>query len=66
MATLVFRAPPPVPGRERTLLVRASGHYELVLPEGGNRKLAASMRQVLRRQGLDAYSLERIQAAASR
>jgi hypothetical protein len=65
-ATLVFREPPPVAGRQRTLFIEATGHYELDLPDGHDRKVLASMLQVLRRQGLDSYSLERIRVAASR
>lgn len=67
IATLTFAAPPPpAAGLARTAFIEATGHYSLVLPDGESRKLMASMLQVIRRQGLDAYSVEKLHDSVRR
>jgi hypothetical protein len=45
-ATLVFAAPPPRPGFTRSVLVEATGYYELIMPAEGEPQRAAFRRLV--------------------
>jgi hypothetical protein len=65
-ATLEFPSPPPLPGRERTVLLKASGYYRIVPPPGQGSSLLASLAFALRRPQMDAYSLEAYRAARAR
>jgi hypothetical protein len=59
---LRFTAPPAFPGGRRTLVLKATGWYRILLPEGGEPQ-TARFDQLLREPGaLARYSLERIQA----
>jgi hypothetical protein len=49
-ATLLFAAPPPQPGSKRTVLVEATGYYELMVPAVGEPQRAA-FRQLIDEPG---------------
>ncbi|MFH1681066.1 MAG: hypothetical protein ABIH26_10525 [Candidatus Eisenbacteria bacterium] len=55
-AILTFAAPQAVPGKERTLILKASGYYNLLLPEAGGSSLATLLVDTVRRRGLDVFS----------
>jgi hypothetical protein len=65
-ADFVFRAPPETPGLKRTVILKASGYYNLEIPRGGGKRKLASLMDAVRRRGLDVYSLERFQKAYER
>ncbi len=56
---LSFAAPPEVPGMERTVLLRSRAYYKLLIDESHGASMLEKMRLVLKRQGIDDYSLER-------
>ena len=63
-ASLTFPAPPEVPGLRRTVILKAEGYYNLILPAGEEPGLAEVMMELVRKKGLDAHSVEMFRETA--
>jgi hypothetical protein len=63
-AFLAFPQPPPLEGTKRTVLLKTSGYYNLVLPEGDDAGLKEKMMVIFKKKGLDVYSLEKFRQHA--
>jgi hypothetical protein len=58
-AVITFPEPPAVPGSKRTIFLKTTGYYNLVLPEDKEGSLMEKMNLILKKKGIDAYSLEK-------
>jgi hypothetical protein len=57
-ATLTFAEPPPVEGMKRTVILKTRGYYSLLIPDGKEASLMEKMTIIMKKKGIDAYSLE--------
>ena len=60
-AEIVFRATTPEQGMKRTFILKTSGYYNLMMDKDKELSFLGKMVHILKKQGLDAYSLEKYQ-----
>ncbi|MFH1220367.1 MAG: hypothetical protein V1694_07915 [Candidatus Eisenbacteria bacterium] len=65
-AEMSFPVPPLVEGLERTLVLKTSGYYNLILDKDREMPFLAKTWQAVKMQGIDGYSLERFREIQQR